>query len=73
MASDSLRNAEFTGTPQRILSLATLALVRLRRGDPDADGLLDQAWTLAQPTGELNRIGRVSAARAEQAWLNGDL
>ena len=73
MASDLLRDAEFTGTPQRILSLATLALVRLRRGDPDADGLLDEASALAQPTGELNRIGRVAAARAEQAWLNGDL
>jgi DNA-binding CsgD family transcriptional regulator len=29
--------------------------------------------TLAEPTGELNRIGRVAAARAEQAWLNADL
>jgi DNA-binding CsgD family transcriptional regulator len=73
MAMDLLRDAEFTGIPQRILSLATLALVRLRRGDPGADGLLDEALTLAEPTGELNRIGRVAAARAEQAWLNGDL
>jgi ATP/maltotriose-dependent transcriptional regulator MalT len=73
MASDLLRNAEFTGIPQRILSLATLALVRLRRGDPGADGLLDEALTLAEPTSELNRIGRVAAARAEYAWLNGNL
>ena len=73
MAIDLLRNAELTGTPQRIMSLATLALVRIRRGDPGADGLLDEALTLAEPTGELNRIGRVAAARAEQAWLNGDL
>ncbi len=73
MAIDLLRNSEFTGIPQRIMSLATLALVRLRRGDPGADALLDEALTLAEPTGELNRIGRVAAARAEQAWLNGDL
>jgi DNA-binding CsgD family transcriptional regulator len=73
MASDLLRNAEFTGIPQRALTLATLALVRLRRGDPGANGLLEEALTLAEPTGELNRIGRVAAARAEQAWLNGDL
>jgi DNA-binding CsgD family transcriptional regulator len=53
--------------------MATLALVRLRRGDPGADELLDQAFALAIPTGELNRIGRVATARAEQAWYQGRL
>jgi ATP/maltotriose-dependent transcriptional regulator MalT len=73
MASELLRSSEFTGVPQRITILATLALVRLRRGDPGAEGLLDEALTLALPTGELNRIGRVAAARAEQAWYEGRL
>src|SRR5258708_5943157 len=41
--------------------------------DPGADELLDEAFDLALPTGELNRIGRVTAARAEQAWYRGDL
>src|SRR5262249_32067929 len=53
--------------------MTTLALVRVRRGDPGADELLDQALTLALPTLELNRIGRVAAARAELAWYRGKL
>jgi ATP/maltotriose-dependent transcriptional regulator MalT len=73
MAGELLRSSEFSGVPQRITILATLALVRLRRGDPAAAELLDEALNLALPTGELNRIGRVAAARAEQAWYDGRL
>jgi len=43
-----------------------------RRGDPDVWPLLDEAWTLAAPTGELPRLGPVAAARAEATWLAGD-
>lgn len=71
MASELLRSSEYTGVQQRITILVTLAIVRLRRGDPGADDLLDEAHTLALPTHELNRIGRVSAARAEEAWYAG--
>jgi DNA-binding CsgD family transcriptional regulator len=63
-----LRSAESVGVQQRITLLANLALVRLRRGDPGATALLDEALMLALPTCEINRIGRVAAARAEQAW-----
>src|SRR6185436_1027156 len=49
------------------------ALVRARRGDPGAEPLLDEATRLAVPTGELQRIGPVAAARAELAWYRGDL
>jgi DNA-binding CsgD family transcriptional regulator len=35
--------------------------------------LLDRALDAAAPTGELQRIGRVAAARAEYAWLRGDM
>ena len=73
MASELLRSSEFTGVQQRITLLATLATVRLRRGDPGADELLDEALALSLPTHELNRIGRVAAARAEQAWYAGRL
>ncbi len=59
-------------TVQRIPTLVTLALVRIRRGDPGVDALLEEAWRLAIPTGELQRIGRVAAARAERAWYQGD-
>jgi DNA-binding CsgD family transcriptional regulator len=58
-------------TTPRILTLVVLALVRSRRGDPQALPLLDEAWALAEPTGELPRIGPVAVARAEVAWLHG--
>lgn len=56
----------------RITGLVVLALVRARRGDPGHRELLDEAWSLAEPTEELFRIGQVVAARAEVAWLAGD-
>jgi DNA-binding CsgD family transcriptional regulator/tetratricopeptide (TPR) repeat protein len=61
-----------TSTTPRILALVVLALVRARRGDPGRWPLLDEAWALAEPTGELPRLGPVAAARAEVAWLDGD-
>jgi DNA-binding CsgD family transcriptional regulator/tetratricopeptide (TPR) repeat protein len=60
-----------TSTTPRINALVVLALVRARRGDPDVHPLLDEAWLLAEPTGELPRLGVVAAARAEVAWLTG--
>jgi ATP/maltotriose-dependent transcriptional regulator MalT len=60
-----------SSTTPRILALAVLALVRARRGDPEVHPLLDEAWALAEPTGELPRIGPVAVARAEAAWLTG--
>jgi DNA-binding CsgD family transcriptional regulator len=58
-------------TTPRITALVVRALVRARRGDPEVWGLVDEAWALAEPTGELPRIGPVAAARAEAAWLEG--
>jgi ATP/maltotriose-dependent transcriptional regulator MalT len=58
---------------QRIPALLSLARVRIRRGDPGVEPLLDEAWRLALQTGEYQRIGRVAAARAEAAWYAGDL
>jgi DNA-binding CsgD family transcriptional regulator/tetratricopeptide (TPR) repeat protein len=60
-------------TAQRVPALVALARVRARRGDPGVDALLDEAAALALPTGELQRIGPVAAARAEMAWYRGDL
>jgi len=57
---------------QRIPALVVLSLVRARRGDPGADEALNEALHIALPTGELQRIGRVAAARAECAWYRGD-
>lgn len=50
-----------------------LGLVRMRLGDPGMDAPLDEARDLALSTGELQRIAPVMAARAEAAWLRGDL
>lgn len=60
-----------TSPVSRIVALAVLGLVRARRGDPDAWSALDEAWTLAEPTAELQRIEPAAAARAEAAWLEG--
>jgi len=57
---------------QRLPALVVLSLVRARRGDPGVEELLDEAMRLAQPTGELQRIGRVAAACAEVAWYRDD-
>lgn len=53
-------------------ALATWAKLAVRRGDEDAATRLDVAMALAEPTGELQRIAPVAAARAEHAWMAGD-
>jgi DNA-binding CsgD family transcriptional regulator len=57
----------------KIPALVVLGLVRARRGDPDVETPLDEAKALACPTSEIQRIGPVVAARAEAAWLAGNL
>ncbi len=61
-----------TSIRPRITALVVLALVRARRGDPGHRPLLNEAWSLAEPTGELISLGPVAAARAEAAWLGAD-
>nr|BFE85987.1 hypothetical protein GCM10020093_085880 [Planobispora longispora] len=58
--------------PRAVDALVTLGLLQARRGDPDADGTLEEAAARAMPTDELQWIGLVTAARAEHAWLNGE-
>jgi tetratricopeptide (TPR) repeat protein len=57
----------------RILAFGVLGLLRARRGEPDAHGPFDEGLALAESTGELMRIGPLAAARAEAAWLEGNL
>jgi DNA-binding CsgD family transcriptional regulator/tetratricopeptide (TPR) repeat protein len=52
-------------------ALVTLGRLRARRGDPGQWAALDDALELAEPSGELTRLARVAAARAEAAWLEG--
>jgi DNA-binding CsgD family transcriptional regulator/tetratricopeptide (TPR) repeat protein len=53
-------------------ALATLAHLHVRRGDSEVDETLEEAWGLAEPTGELQRIAPVAVAMAELAWLRDD-
>ena len=69
-AAEALRDHRTWPVP-RLFALTVLALVRARRGDPDVWPALDEALALAAPTGELQRLGPVAAARAEAAWLEG--
>jgi DNA-binding CsgD family transcriptional regulator len=57
----------------RIMALLALGRIRARRGDPDVWVALDEAVDMAAQTATLQRIGPVRAARAEAAWLAGDL
>jgi DNA-binding CsgD family transcriptional regulator len=58
---------------QRVPTRTTLALVRIRRGDPGAEELIDEVYDIALNMDEPERVGRLTAARAEHAWYRGDL
>jgi DNA-binding CsgD family transcriptional regulator len=58
---------------QRVPTRATLALVRIRRGDPGAQELINDVYDVALNMDEPERVGRLTAARAEHAWYRGDL
>jgi DNA-binding CsgD family transcriptional regulator/tetratricopeptide (TPR) repeat protein len=67
-----------TSIAPRVWALAVLGLVRARRGDPEYKVPLDEAWSLAAPTGgdeatgDMWRAWSIATARAEVAWLDGD-
>ncbi|HXJ66811.1 MAG TPA: BTAD domain-containing putative transcriptional regulator [Actinomycetota bacterium] len=74
----ALAVARGTAAPQiapvsRMVGLVVLGLVAARRGTADPWRHLDEALTLAEPTAELQRLWPVAVARAEAAWLEGDL
>lgn len=60
-------------TAAKIPALVVLGRVRVRRGDPGSAPVLDQARELALSTAEVQRIAPVAIARAEAAWLRGNL
>ncbi len=72
LAEQVLRDPRLSG-PGRVQPLVVLARLRTRRGEPGASELLDEAHALAAETDELQRVGPVAVARAEAAWLAGDL
>ena len=54
-------------------ALIVIGRLHARRGDARAADTLADAWERAVHTGELQRLGPAAAARAEYAWLEGDL
>ncbi len=56
----------------RIMALVALGRIRVRRGDPGAGEVLDEALLLARRTATLQRLAPVHAARAERAWFAGN-
>ncbi len=54
-------------------ALTALGRLQSRRGDPEAERTLLAAWEQALPSGELQRIAPIAAARAEHAWRAGDV
>ncbi|GMV57036.1 MAG: hypothetical protein AMXMBFR72_01570 [Betaproteobacteria bacterium] len=71
-AADALGDA-MSATTSRVMALVALGRLRLRRGDPGAEAVLDEALRLAEATGTLQRIAPVRAARAEAAIARGDV
>ena len=59
--------------PTRIVASVVAGLLALRTGNAErGNELLGEALAIAAPTGELQRLAPVAAARAEAAWLRGD-
>jgi DNA-binding CsgD family transcriptional regulator len=54
-----------------LIALESLARIALRRGDPDADHLVQSSWMLARRSGATPYIGLLGVLRIEQAWLDG--
>ena len=57
----------------RVMALTALGRLQARRGEPEAAATLADALALALPSGTLQRVAPVRCARAEAAWLRGDM
>lgn len=72
LIGEVLRSPRCTGIAE-FTARCSLGLLRARRGDPDVWPVLDRALAIARQTGHLQRLWPVAAARAEAAWIEGDL
>lgn len=74
LADANVLLAESTFAPHhRGLALVGVGRVRARRGDPGVTEALDEALDLLAPIGDAQYLHPVRVARAEAAWLAGDL
>jgi DNA-binding CsgD family transcriptional regulator len=69
----SVLNRQHSSVVGRILSLTALGRLYARKGDERAAQVLDNALELAAPTRIVAYVSPVNAARAEDAWLKGDI
>jgi DNA-binding CsgD family transcriptional regulator/tetratricopeptide (TPR) repeat protein len=72
--AEAILRAEVVTSVNRISALVVLGRIRARRGQPeDAMEALDEALQLALPMDMFRKNGLIGAARAEAAWLQGDI
>jgi DNA-binding CsgD family transcriptional regulator len=68
----SLESAVEDGGILDALALNVRAHLVVRRGDPDADVVLAEAWTRAMHASASHYIGPIAPLPIEHAWLSGD-
>jgi DNA-binding CsgD family transcriptional regulator len=71
-ATEALADATESSTA-RVMAMCALGRLRGRRGDPNAEALLEEALQLASASGTLQRVAPVRAARAEAAFQREDV
>ncbi|HEY6625741.1 MAG TPA: response regulator transcription factor, partial [Ignavibacteriaceae bacterium] len=57
----------------KLMPITIIGLIRARRNDPGAFQLLDEANEMVYDTGELMKLVKLKAARAEAFWLKNEL
>ncbi|HEY0607224.1 MAG TPA: AAA family ATPase [Herpetosiphonaceae bacterium] len=71
-AADVVVRDASLSTASRLMALIALGRLQARRGEPQAQAVLDEACELAQHMHNIDRLGPLYTARAEAAWLAGD-
>jgi DNA-binding CsgD family transcriptional regulator len=69
--AEAIARCAATAPVIKIPALVTLGKLRARRGDPDMHSPLAEAYRLAVPTGEMQRLSPALGGLAEEAWIHG--
>jgi DNA-binding CsgD family transcriptional regulator len=68
----TVRRTDRDWVSETAVARAMEAIVGIRRGEPAAHRLLEQAWQEIQQVPESSRHGAIRVARVEAAWIRGD-
>lgn len=71
--ASEVRALEHEDEMGRLVAAVALGRLRLRRGDPGIQEVLDEARNLANPSDTLQRLGPAACIRAEAAFAQNDL